>query len=92
MQENSTAAENNLKEVGDLPESVEFLSMTNSNSRISSMQNQVSQQITFEDINSFDEFNSMHVKCDSNSMKFLYEDNQSSRVPKLKLKIQNTGI
>ena len=64
MQENSTA-ENNLKDIGD-QESVEFLSMTNSNSRISSMQNNISQQITFEEINSFEEFNSMHVNCDSN--------------------------
>ena len=63
-QENSTA-ENNLKDVGD-PESVEFLSMTNSNSRISSMQNHISQQITFDEINSFEEFNSMHVNSDSN--------------------------
>lgn len=64
MQENSTA-DNNLKDFAD-PESVEFLSMTNSNSRISSMQNHISQQITFDEINSFEEFNSMHVNCDSN--------------------------
>ena len=93
IQELSTA-ENNFKEIGGGdPESLDFLSMTNSNSRISSMQNHISQQITFEETNSFEEFNSMHVNCNSNlNFKYGKERPKMIQRPKIKFQIPNTGI